>query len=162
MRNFHKSSTIILCFLLASCGFELQDTSLLSSKLGTTYIQTNDPYSLFYKTLKKTMKSNGFLISDNKVGASTILILNEDEFLERVITVSSSNYPKEYEVRLLVKWSLIHQNQTVIESMQFTQGQDYSFDQNQLLGKVNESDFIKQALAEQLTEKIFLRINEVL
>ena len=88
--------------------------------------------------------------------------MNEDEFLERVITVSSSNYPKEYEVRLLVKWSLIHQNQTVIESMQFTQDQDYSFDQNQLLGKVNESDFIKQALAEQLTEKIFLRINEVL
>ena len=128
MRNFHKSSTIILCFLLASCGFELQDTSLLSSKLGTTYIQTNDPYSSFYKTLKKTMKSNGFLISDNRVGASTILILNEDEFLERVITVSSSNYPKEYEVRLLVKWSLIHQNQTVIESLQYTQGQDYSFD----------------------------------
>ena len=69
---------------------------------------------------------------------------------------------KEYEINLEVTWTLIHQNESIIESTQYKEMGDYSFNRNQILGKENESTFIKESLAKQLAEKIFLRMNEVL
>jgi len=69
---------------------------------------------------------------------------------------------KEFEINLEVTWSLIHQNQSIIENSEYKEVADYSFDRNQILGKENESKFIKESLAEQVVDKILLRINEVL
>ena len=68
----------------------------------------------------------------------------------------------EFEINLEVTWTLIHQNESIIESVQYKEMGDYSFNRNQILGKTNESTFIKESLANQLAEKIFLRMNEVL
>jgi len=107
------------------------------------------------------MKINGISFSESRSSADTIIIINDDDFKERVITVSSSNYPKEYEINLEVTWSLIHQDQIIIENAKYTEMGDYSFDRNRILGKVNESKFIKESLAEHVVEKIILRMSEV-
>ena len=162
MRNIQKSLILLLCLIATSCGYELQDTSSLATKSGNVFIETTDPYSAFYRILRNKMKTNGISLSDDRAAADTIIIIDNDDFKERVITVSSSNYPKEFEINLEVTWSLIHQNESIIESVKYKEIGDYSFDRNQILGKANESKFIKDSLAEQVVEKIFLRINEVL
>ena len=144
-----------------SCGYQLQDTSSLAVKAGKVFIETNDSYSLFYKVLKNRMKINGISFSESRSSADMIIIINNDNFNERVITVSSSNYPKEYEINLEVTWSLIHQDQIIIENARYTEMGDYSFDRNRILGKVNESNFIKESLSEHVVEKIILRMSEV-
>jgi len=162
VRNIQKSLILLLCLIATSCGYELQDTSSLATKSGNVFIETTDPYSAFYRILRNKMKANGISLSDARAAADTIIIIDNDDFKERVITVSSSNYPKEFEINLEVTWSLIHQNESIIESVKYKEIGDYSFDRNQILGKANESKFIKDSLAEQVVEKIFLRINEVL
>ena len=144
-----------------SCGYQLQDTSSLADRAGKVFIETNDSYSSFYKVLKNRMKISGISFSESRSSADTIIIINNDDFKERVITVSSSNYPKEYEINLEVTWSLIHQDQTIIENARYTEMGDYSFDRNRILGKVNESNFIKESLSEHVVEKIILRMSEV-
>ena len=143
-----------------SCGYQLQDTSSLADRAGKVFIETNDSYSSFYKVLKNRMKISGISFSESRSSADTIIIINNDDFKERVITVSSSNYPKEYEINLEVTWSLIHQDQTIIENARYTEMGDYSFDRNRILGKVNESNFIKESLSEHVVEKIILRMSE--
>ena len=162
MGNIQKSSIILFCLIASSCGYELQDTSSLATKSGNVYIETADPYSSFYRALKRRIKLSGISLSESRVLADTIIIINNDDFEDRVITVSSSNYPKEYEINLEVTWTLIHQNESIIESAQYKEEGDYSFNRNQILGKANESKFIKDSLAEKLVEKILLRMNEVL
>ena len=162
MGKIQKSSIILLCLVASSCGYELQDTSSLATKSGNVFIETTDPYSSFYRVLKRRLKSSGISFSENRALADTIIVINNDGFKERVITVSSSNYPKEFEINLEVTWSLIHQNQSIIENSEYKEVADYSFDRNQILGKENESKFIKESLAEQVVDKILLRINEVL
>ena len=144
-----------------SCGYQLQDTSSLADRAGKVFIETNDSYSSFYKVLKNRMKISGISFSESRSSADTIIIINNDDFKERVITVSSSNYPKEYEINLEVTWSLIHQDQIIIENVRYTEMGDYSFDRNRILGKVNESNFIKESLSEHVVEKIILRMSEV-
>ena len=162
MGNIQKSLIILSCLIASSCGYELQDTSALANKSGNVFLETTDRYSSFYRILKNTLKSNGIPLSESKATADTIIIISNDDFKERVITVSSSNYPKEFEINLEVTWTLIHQNESIIESAQYKEMGDYSFNRNQILGKANESTFIKESLANQLAEKIFLRMNEVL
>ena len=162
MGNIQKSLIILSCLIASSCGYELQDTSALANKSGNVFLETTDRYSSFYRILKNTLKSNGITLSESKATADTIIIISNDDFKERVITVSSSNYPKEFEINLEVTWSLIHQNQSIIENSEYKEVADYSFDRNQILGKENESKFIKESLAEQVVDKILLRINEVL
>ena len=162
MSNIQKSLVLLLCLIATSCGYELQDTSSLATKSGNVFIETTDPYSAFYRIFRNKMKAKGISLSDVRAAADTIIIIDSDDFKERVITVSSSNYPKEFEINLEVTWSLIHQNESIIESEKYKEIGDYSFDRNQILGKANESKFIKDSLAEQVVEKIFLRINEVL
>lgn len=162
MGNIQKSLAILFCLIASSCGYELQDTSSLATKSGNVFLETTDRYSSFYRILNYTLKSNGISLSQSRATADTIIIISSDDFNERVITVSSSNYPKEFEINLEVTWSLIHQNEIIIESAQYKEAGDYSFDRNQILGKANESKFIKESLAEQVVDKILLRINEVL
>ena len=162
MGKIQKSSIILFCLVASSCGYELQDTSSLATKSGNVFIETTDPYSSFYRVLKRRLKSSGISFSESRAVADTIIIINNDDFKERVITVSSSNYPKEFEINLEVTWSLIYQNQSIIENLEYKEVADYSFDRNQILGKENESKFIKESLAEQVVDKILLRINEVL
>ena len=162
MRNIQKSLIILSCLIASSCGYELQDTSALATKSGNVFLETTDRYSSFYRILKNTLKSNGIALSESRAAADTIIIISNDDYKERVITVSSSNYPKEFEINLEVTWSLIHQNESIIESVKYKEIGDYSFDRNQILGKANESKFIKDSLAEKVVEKILLRINEVL
>ena len=162
MGKIQKSSIILFCLVASSCGYELQDTSSLATKSGNVFIETTDPYSSFYRVLKRRLKSSGISFSENRALADTIIVIKNDDFKERVITVSSSNYPKEFEINLEVTWTLIHQNESIIESAQYKEMGDYSFNRNQILGKTNESTFIKESLANQLAEKIFLRMNEVL
>ncbi|MAJ29867.1 MAG: hypothetical protein CMQ73_01255 [Gammaproteobacteria bacterium] len=162
MGNIQKSSIILFCLIASSCGYELQDTSSLATKSGNVYIETADPYSSFYRALKRRIKLSGISLSESRALADTIIIINNDDFEDRVITVSSSNYPKEFEINLEVTWTLIHQNESIIESAQYKEEGDYSFNRNQILGKANESKFIKDSLAEKLVEKILLRMNEVL
>ena len=50
---------------------------------------------------------------------------------------------------------------SMIENSEYKEVADYSFDRNQILGKENESKFIKES-PEQVVDKILLRINEVL
>ncbi len=162
MGNIQKSLIILSCLIASSCGYELQDTSALANKSGNVFLETTDRYSSFYRILKNTLKSNGILLSESRAEADTIIIISNDDYKERVITVSSSNYPKEFEINLEVTWSLIHQNQNIIENSEYKEVADYSFDRSQILGKANESKFVKESLAEQVVDKILLRINEVL
>ncbi len=87
MRNIQKSLTLLLCLIATSCGYELQDTSSLATKSGNVFIETTDPYSAFYRILRNKMKANGISLSDARAAADTIIIIDNDDFKERVITV---------------------------------------------------------------------------
>ena len=58
---------ILTSFMLLSCGFELQNTANLTGKLENLYIQTNDPYTVFYRTIKRQMANHGVeLVTESK------------------------------------------------------------------------------------------------
>jgi len=150
----------LLSSLLLSCGFELQNTSNIGEKIDVLTIKTNNPYSIFYRTLRNEFRENGSKIVDDISLSNYTLTILMDESEERTLTVSAINTPQEYEVYYRVVWSFNEGNKTILESVTNLRIQDYTFDQRQLLGKSNESLMIKQALAKDIAQEIIFRLNK--
>jgi len=153
---------ILTSLMLLGCGFELQNTANFTGKLETLYIQTADPYTVFYRTIKRQMANHGVEIVTESKNSNFALIIHQDESNQRILSVSGRNTPREYEVYYLVKWSLVKGNQVIIQPMTSNKYQDYTFDQRQLLGKSNESRIIQEALAKDIVQMILVKLNQTL
>ena len=147
---------------LLGCGFELQNTVNFAGKFETLYIQTADPYTVFYRTIKRQMANHGVELVTESKNSNFALIIHQDESNQRILSVSARNMPREYEVYYLVKWSLVKGNQVIIQPMTSNKYQDYTFDQRQLLGKSNESRIIQEALAKDIVQMILVKLNQTL
>ena len=136
--------------MLIGCGFELQNTASFTGKLETLYIKTADPYTIFYRTIKRQMANHGVEIVTESDDSNFVIIIHQDESTQRILSVSGTNMPREYEVYYLVEWSLVKDKQVIIQPMTSSKYHDYTFDQRQLLGKSNESLIIQEALAKDI------------
>ena len=86
---------ILTSLMLLGCGFELQNTANLTGKLETLYIQTDDPYTVFYHTIKRQMANHGVELVAESKSSNFALIIHRDESNQRILSVSGSNTPKE-------------------------------------------------------------------
>ena len=163
MINLSKKLIIIVtALLLLGCGFQLQNSANVVGKLETLYIQTTDPYTVFYQTIKRKLVDNGVEITTERADAEFVLTIHADESDQRILSVSGRNTPREYEVYYLVKWSLTKGNQIIIQPTTNNRFQDYTFDQRQLLGKSTESRIIQESLAEDIVQMILVKLNQLL
>ena len=163
MTNLPKKLAItVTSLLLLGCGFQLQNSANFVGKLETLYIQTTDPYTVFYQTMKRKMVDNGIEITTERAAADFVLTIHADETDQRILSVSGRNTPREYEVYYLVKWSLTKGNQIIIQPTTNNRFQDYTFDQRQLLGKSTESRIIQESLAEDIVQMILVKLNQLL
>lgn len=150
----------LLATLVLSCGFELQNTSNIGEKLDALTIKTNNPYSIFYRTLRNQFRESGTKIIDDVSQSDYTLTILMDESEQRTLSVSATNTPQEYEVYYQVTWSFSQGDKIILEAVTNLRTQDYTFDQRQLLGKSNESQMIKQALAKDIAQEVIFRLNE--
>ncbi len=148
--------------MLIGCGFELQNTASFTGKLETLYIKTADPYTIFYRTIKRQMANHGVEIVTESDDSNFVIIIHQDESTQRILSVSGTNMPREYEVYYLVEWSLVKDKQVIIQPMTSSKYHDYTFDQRQLLGKSNESLIIQEALAKDIVQMILVKLNQTL
>ena len=148
--------------MLIGCGFELQNTASFTGKLETLYIKTADPYNIFYRTIKRQMANHGVEIVTESDDSNFVIIIHQDESTQRILSVSGTNMPREYEVYYLVEWSLVKDKQVIIQPMTSSKYHDYTFDQRQLLGKSNESLIIQEALAKDIVQMILVKLNQTL
>ena len=161
MKTLKQLTCLIGFLILSSCGFELQNTGNLNEKIDSVYIQTVDPYSSFFRSIKDSLRNNGVMISDKRDEASYILIIKEDISSDRILSISATNTPMEYEIAYQVVWSLFKGNQEIISDIKHIETQDYSFDQNQLLGKRKEAEYLNDSLAEKISNGVLLKLGSI-
>ena len=161
MKTLKQLTCLIGLLILSGCGFELQNTGNLNEKIDSVYIQTIDPYSSFFRSIKDSLRNNGVMISDKRDEASYVLVIKEDISSDRILSISAKNTPMEYEIAYQVVWSLFKGNQEIISDIKHIETQDYSFDQNQLLGKRKEAEYLNDSLAEKISNGVLLKLGSI-
>ncbi len=144
---------------LAGCGFRLQGQVPLPAALAVTWIEADDAQSDFVQDLRRSLRASGATLAANPAGATAVLRIERDELLDRVLSVSGRNVPREYELTYVVRFSLeAVAGGTLLPSEEVSASRDFSFDEREVLAKEREQEMLRAALARDLAGVVMNRI----
>ncbi|MEQ8205447.1 MAG: LPS assembly lipoprotein LptE [Woeseia sp.] len=127
--------------------------------MSSTYIETADTYSLFYRKLRRELQSAGVRVVDSKEDASAVFSILSDETDQRVLSVSARNVPREYEVYYSVYYAVQAGNAVLMEPQLQTATRDYTYDETRVLGKSREEDLLRDAIANDLVRIVLIQLS---
>lgn len=151
----------LLAALVSACGFHLRGPVAYPPAMARTYIDAEDRYTPFYRKLRAALRDAGVQVIAEPASAGAVLRILEDDSGERVLSVSARNTPREFDVYYIVRYALEIDGQQVLPAQQLVLNRDYTYDETLVLGKDNESELIRQALADDLVGVVTRRLSSV-
>lgn len=157
-----KQATLLATLLLlGGCGFHMQGATVLPEEMQRTYISTEDEYSVFFRELRRQLEENGIEVVSASIEASSTLSVHVDKTGQRVLSVSARNVPTEYEVFYSIEYS-VASGETSLQPRQFiTLTRDYTYDETLVLGKANEEQIIREAIAADLARTVLRQLGSL-
>jgi LPS-assembly lipoprotein len=144
--------------LLSACGWRLQGTSKLSEAMAATYIEADDRYTDFNRALRDSLRASGASLAGRANDATAIVRILRDESGQRVLSVSASNTPEEYEVFYTIEYSVANEAGELIPPQKIELTRDYSYDETAVLAKQREQAILRAALARDLAAQVVRRL----
>jgi outer membrane lipopolysaccharide assembly protein LptE/RlpB len=147
-------TVLLVSTSLVACGFRMQGIGQFPASLATTYIDTSDRYSVFYRELRAELEQGGVKVVDSPVHSNAIIRIEADNSGQNVLTVSGRNVPTEYNVFYTISYSVWVASEQVLPLQDIGLTQAYTYDATIVLGKNRERDAIRDALAENLVRQV--------
>ena len=147
--------------LLTACGFHLQGRTPLPESLREPYVQAADRQSDFVQSLRKAMLISGAHPSADKDKASAVVNIIKDEVARRVLSVTATNQPSEYEVTYTVRFSVSAGDKELLAPQDVSSTRSYSFDERLLLAKEHEEAILRQAMAHDLAAVVMRQLSSL-
>jgi len=132
----------LLLVLLTSCGFQMRGARSVPAEMSSTYIETTDRHSLFYRRMR-----------------DSLLSILSDMTGQRVLSVSTRNVPREFEVFYTVVYSLKTEKEFLLDPQTQTLTRDYNWDETQVLGKEKEEQLMREAIVDDLVRTILIQLS---
>ncbi len=149
----------LLLAMLAGCGFQMRGTSSIPAEMSHTYIETTDRHSLFYRRMRDSLRSAGIELVESPVEASATFSIISDITGQRVLSVSTRNVPREFEVFYTVVYSLKTEKESLLDPQTQTLTRDYNWDETQVLGKEKEEQLMREAIVDDLVRTILIQLS---
>lgn len=160
MSLFRLTTVSLLAVLaLGGCGFHMPGAFTVPAGMERTYIQTSDPFSLFYRALRSELQAAGVDIVDSMEEATALFVIYHDNTDQRVLSVSARNVPTEYEVFYTIQYGLQSGDETLVEVQDMTITRDYTYDATLVLGKAKEEELMRDAIVKDLVRIVLKQIS---
>ena len=151
----------LVALMIAACGFRLQGRTQLPDPLTRAYVQADDAQSDFVQGLRKALITSGAEVTKDAENASAIVQILTDEVTTRVLSVSASNLPREYELTYTVRFAVRASDQEILSPQEISLSRDYSFDERALLAKEHEEAILREGLARDLVGIVMRRLSSL-
>ncbi|PCJ11617.1 MAG: hypothetical protein COB04_18865 [Gammaproteobacteria bacterium] len=152
-----KSSLIMLCLtvmlsLTAGCGFHLKGVVALPGPLQTLSISAMDNRPELAKVLRQALLNAGVTISPN---APFDITIDDEIFSRRVTIVDANAKASEYELRVILIFSLHNQDgTTVIDKQRVEVIKNYTYALEQVSGKQREEAILRSEMREEAVSRM--------
>jgi LPS-assembly lipoprotein len=153
-----RSSAVVACLFLVSCGWQLQGTARLPELFATAYVDTKDPYTDFNRALRESLIASGVNLVEDRALAGAVVRIRGDVSGQRILTVSARNTPGEYQVYYTVEYSVEGDGRELIPPDRIEVTRDYSYDETAVLAKQREQAVLREALARDLAGMVVRRL----
>lgn len=142
---------------LSACGFTLRGTNLLPPSLERVHLQAEDLDSDLVQKLEQSLRQSGATVVPRSEEATATLRILQDTAGERVLSVSAQGQPQEFELYHTVVFDLSTPTGHLLEPTTLTLTRDYFFDEQDILGKAEDAEFLRDALAEDVARSVVRR-----
>lgn len=149
-----RGSLLLLALALTACGFHRQGVRPLSPVMKVTYVDAKDARSDFMRGLTRALEAGGATLVPTREDATAVLKVERDQTGQRVLSVSARNTPTEYEIYYTVTYSVRSAEAELLASRTLTLTRDYSFNDEALLAKQHEEEYLREALARDLVAQV--------
>jgi LPS-assembly lipoprotein len=160
MRRLAAACSVLAVCALTACGFRLQGHTPLPKPLELSYVDAKDKQSEFVQGLRKALLAAGAQLTDEGKATAVVHVL-QDSATPRVLAVSSTDVPREYELTYTVRISVTGDGKDLLAAQEITLRRDYSFDEYVLLAKDNEDAILRAALARDLVGIVMRRLSRL-
>jgi LPS-assembly lipoprotein len=147
--------------LSSACGFHLEGRTPLPDVIKAAYVQTADAQTDFVQSLHKALLTSGVRPPASREEASAVVYVLKDEVVKRVLSVTASNQPSEYEVTYNVRFSVSSGDKELLPPQDVATKRSYSFDESLLLAKEHEEAILRQAMAHDLADIVMRQLSSL-
>jgi LPS-assembly lipoprotein len=158
LRHALPAGVVLVVTLLGGCGFHLQGRAPLPQVVRSPYLEAPDRQSDFVQYLRHALVSNGARLTPQKEKASAVVSILRDNVTRRVLSVSATNQPNQYEVTYTVGFSVSAADKELLAPQELTATRTYSFDERLLLAKNHEEEILRQDMARDLADMVMRRL----
>jgi LPS-assembly lipoprotein len=158
MKSLRRLLGLGAMVLLGACGFHLQGHHALPTPLRVSYVLAADRQSDFVQDLRKELLTSGVQLTTDSKDATAVVRILTDSFQRRVLSVSVTDQPAEYEITYTVRFSVSFGDKEVLPPQEVAAVRDYTFDETILLAKQNEEAILREALAHDLADVVMRRL----
>jgi LPS-assembly lipoprotein len=145
--------------LLTGCGFHLQGHTALPAVVRQPFVEAPDRQSDFVQYLRHALLSNGAQLTPERDKASAVVSILRDSVARRVLSVSATNQPNQYEVTYTVGFSVSAPGgKELLPPQEVSATRTYSFDERLLLAKNHEEEILRQDMARDLADMVMRRL----
>lgn len=156
-RTFAAGITLAAAALLAGCGFHLEGRTVLPAVMRRPYIQASDPQSDFVQSLRRDLVISGAHPVERGARASAVIEIH-DEVKRRVLSVSATNRPTEYEVSYTVHFSVSAGGKTLLAGQTVRATRSYTFNETLVLATQHEQAILTGAMGHELADIVMRRL----
>lgn len=152
---------IFLCIspILTACGFHLQGEMQLVPPLHHMYLQTPDPYGTLARSLQQYLKMSNVHFASSPATATTILVILQDSTSEELLSVSSTQQTRQYNLRVNVVFAINDaKGRTIVPPQTVTEARAITVQSDQILGRSNEANLYYQQMRRSIAYAIMNRI----
>lgn len=152
-------SLSLLCSLaLSACGFQLRGITELSFK--TLYIQ--GATLSISRELKQSFKTNGIQVVENAADAELLLEMINETNEKRILSLSGGGVVREYELNYRASFRTREPNAPTWSAPQTVQSRrDFSYNDNALLGKLDEETKLNTDMRSDTVREILRRLTAI-
>ncbi len=160
-RSWRGGLALLAAIAPAGCGFHLQGAVSLPAGVHSVYLAVPDEFSAFAVELQRDVERAGASLAASAAAADAVVRVTKDRTGRRVLSVSGSNTPQEYEIFYAVDYSIDRAGTEVVATQTLELRRSYSFDPSILLAKGHEEEMMRNDMAHQLAELVVRRLQSL-
>lgn len=158
MIKIRNLSWVLLALLLNACGFQLQTRAELPPEMQRTQLEIQAPYSEFARRLETHLEQNGVHVVTNADDAA-VLQVPQNRVRREIQSIGDNARVREYMLRHTVQFRLLDgDGNEMIPLQTLEQTRVYSFDQQDILSKEREDEFLREDLSDALARMVVRRL----
>lgn len=151
-------AVMTLCLSLAGCGFHLSGTPQLPAAMKLTYISAPGGDAELIRELRRNLNTPVTAVTENAATATATLNILHSQRYQRVLSVSNTGQPLEYQVAYQVQFSLTAGGRVLMSPQTLTLTQDYAYDVANVIGDTEQANVLYAAMERNMAQLIMFRL----